>query len=484
MVFNSAAFILFFAVFFVLYWFVFQKNLRAQNFLVLAGSYFFYGWCDWRFLFLIAFSSFISYALGIKIANTENEARKKTFLGIGLITCLGFLLYFKYSNFFIQSFSQLLHVFGFNGHVSTLKIILPLGISFYTFKVISYLLDIYKEKIEPTKDPIVYFSYVGFFTTLISGPIDRASQFIPQLQKIRVFSALMFSDGMRQILYGLFKKVVIADNCAIFSDYAFENLHTLSASSLLAGVFCYTLQLYCDFSGYSDMAIGIGKLLGFKSMKNFDFPYYSQNIAEYWRKWHISLTTWLTEYIFTPLSIKYRDLGNNGLIIAIVVTFLVSGLWHGANWTFVVWGAIHGIYYIPLILSGAFYKNKKIAKDKKVPSLKEFANMLGVFLLVMLTNVFFKADTIEQGISFFASLFSPSLFSMPALKSPETAAYAALLFIPILLVAEWLQRHKDHGLQIEHISRPFVRYSVYFGLVLCIIFIGAFSNKPFIYFKF
>lgn len=483
MVFNSLPFTIFFLVFFLLYWLVFNRNYKLQNLLVLGGSYFFYAWWDWRFLILLIGVSVLNYVLGILIGQTTNESRRRFLLLIGLAQGLGGLIIFKYFNFFISSFIDVFASINIHLSINTIRIILPLGISFYTFRTISYLLDIDKDKIKPTSDWVVFFSYVSFFPSLISGPIDRAGLLIPQLEKKREFNYDQAVDGFRQILWGLFKKVVIADNCAVYTNQVFDNFETLPASSLILGLFFFTIQIYADFSGYSDMAIGFARLIGFNITKNFDFPFFSQNIAEFWQRWHISLTSWMTEYVFTPLSIHFRDLGNRGLIIAILINFLIIGMWHGANWTFVLFGLLHGCYYIPLILQGKIFKKKKSLKGKLIPSFVELLNMLGVFLMAMVGFVIFRADNISDAFSFYRSLFSLSIFSIPAIDG-KMGALVTMTFIIILFIAEWLGKSKEYAIADLEIrfSRP-VRWGIYYVLVVVIFFFAA-TGKEFIYFQF
>ncbi|MES2849486.1 MAG: MBOAT family O-acyltransferase [Bacteroidota bacterium] len=486
MIFNSIAFASFFICFLFLYWFVCKKNLQLQNLLVLAGSYFFYGWWNWRFIFLLAGCSLLNYYLGIIIPKTENPKKRKWLVYIGLLQGLGLLVYFKYSNFFITSFADAFSFFNVNLHVSTLQLILPLGISFYTFRMISYLLDVDKGKIEPCKDWVVFFSYVAFFPSLISGPIDKGKLLIPQLEKKREFNKDQFYDGLRQFLWGLFKKTVVADNCAGVANDIFNNYQHLPASSLVIGAVFYMVQLYADFSGYSDMAIGIAKLLGFDITKNFNYPFFAQNIAEYWRRWHISLTNWLTEYVFTPLSISFRDYGKWGLIMAIIINFVICGIWHGANWTFVLFGLIHGLYFIPLILRGTLFKKVKGASTSVLPTLKEFVNMLATFGLVVFAEISFRADSISHAWGFYKHLFSLSLFSKPVLSNVMTTG-TCIAFMFIMLVAEWLQRKKDHALQFAPNFTPLRFYyvtAIVSFLIWAILIWSVTGNKSFIYFQF
>ena len=482
MVFNSQTFFLFFTLFFVVYWFICNRNLKLQNGLLLIGSYVFYAWSDWRFLFFLIGVSLLNFFLGIYIEKSTSEKTKKFLLYIGLIQGIGGLAFFKYYNFFITSFKDVFATVNISLNLSTLNIIIPLGISFFTFRTISYLLDIDKGKIKATQDWIVFFNYLSFFPSLLSGPIDKAKMFIPQLERNRIFEHNQAIDGMRQILWGLFKKVVVANNCAIITTEIFKNYQDLPASSLLIGAFLYTIQIYADFSGYSDMAIGFSRLLGFSITKNFDFPFFSQNIAEYWRKWHISLTAWLTEYVFTPLSIAFRDYGNNGLIAAIVINFTIIGIWHGANWTYVLFGFLHGCYFIPLILKGTMNKKKKIAKDKFFPTFLEIFNVLKTFTLVMLTFIIFKADNITQAFDFYKHLFSATLFKMP--KVDFSVVLISFFFTIVMLVVEWMNRETEHGLVVNKIKSVYVRWIIYYAIIVSMLFFGIFTDNQFIYFKF
>lgn len=481
MVFNSITFLLFFVSFFLLYWFVGNKNVKVQNSILLLGSYLFYGWADWRFLFLIIAISALNFYLGIFIEKTSNPKKRQFLVYVGLIQGIGGLAFFKYYNFFVTSINDSIHLLNGNLNLQTLNIIVPLGISFFTFRTISYILDIDKEKIEATKDWVVFFNYVSFFPSVLSGPIDKAKMFIPQLEKKRVYNYSQSVDGYRQILWGLFKKVVIADNCALITNRIFDNYETLPASSLFVGAFLYTIQIYADFSGYSDMAIGFSRLIGFNITKNFDFPFFSQNIAEFWRKWHISLTSWLTEYVFTPLSIAFRDYDKIGVIIAILINFTIIGIWHGANWTYVFFGFIHGCYFIPLILKGTMNKKNKIPKDKFFPSFKVFFNMSLLFLLVMLTFIIFRSATIGDAFGYYQILFSKSLFSLPIKTGLKIYL---VLFVLLMFVIEWSARDKNYGLERLFLNKPkWFRWMFYYFLVI-VIFVFAGLNQQFIYFQF
>jgi len=484
MIFNSVSFLIFFILFFLLYWSVFNRNVKFQNLLLLLGSYLFYAWADWRFLSILVVISALNFFLGIYIARTTNRTYKNMLYWTGLLTGIGGLAFFKYFNFFVTSINDSFQIFGINLNLHSLHIIIPIGISFFTFRILSYLIDINRGKIKPTTDWVVFFSYVSFFPSLLSGPIDRAKMFIPQLEKKRTFSYEDGKEGMSQIIWGLFKKVVIADNCAVITEPIFNNFQIFSGSSLLFGAFLFTIQIYADFSGYSDMAIGLSRLLGFKITKNFDFPFFAQNIAEFWRKWHISLTSWLTEYLFTPLSITFRDLGKLGLILAIVINFTIIGIWHGANWTFVLFGFLHGCYFIPLVLNGSMTSRKKNVNNGLIPSLTEFIDMAVTFTLVTVTFIIFKMNTVSDAFDCISIILSKSLFSLPRIVTGELNALIITIFIVAMFLIEWLQRGKEYGLQIEHISHPGVRLSIYYALLIVIILFGSTTSNQFIYFKF
>ena len=483
MAFNSLAFLIFFTLFFFIYWRL-NKKVKLQNLFLLTGSYLFYAWADWRFLSLLAASSLLNYFLGISIEKAPTISRKKVILIIGLCCSLGILFFFKYYNFFIESFATFFELFNIKISHTALNIIAPLGISFYTFRIISYLLDIYFNKIKASREWLVFFNYVSFFPAVISGPIDKSKTFIPQLKESRKFDFVQAADGSRQILWGLFKKAVIADNCAVITNDIFSTYHLMPASTLWIGIFLYTIQIYADFSGYSDMAIGISQLMGFNITRNFDYPLFSQNIAEFWRKWHISLTSWLTEYVFTPLNIAFRDYNKLGLILAVLINFTIIGMWHGPNWTYVLFGFLHGCYFIPLILNDTMNKKKKIAKDRLLPSFREFVNVTGTFFLVMLTFILFRSESVSQASNYFKNLFSTSILTFPILATGKLNLLITLFFITVMMVTEWLQRTKEYGLQIDAINNKAYRLLIYYTLIFLIILCGATEENQFIYFKF
>lgn len=486
MIFNSIPFVAFFFVFFFLYWIIFNRNVKVQNLLLLLGSYFFYGCADWRLVSFLILVSALNFFLGIKIEKASSEKSRRFFLHIGLIQGIGGLLFFKYYNFFINSFNDVFTSVGITLGLNTLQLIIPLGISFFTFKTISYLLDIYKRKAIACKDWIVFFNYIAFFPTILSGPIDKAKTFIPQLETKRTFDYTNATDGLRQILWGLFKKVVIANNCSVITNEVFANYQNLPASSLVIASFFYTIQIYADFSGYSDMAIGVARLLGFTSAKNFDFPFFAQNIADFWRRWHISLTSWLTEYVFTPLSIYFRDYASAGLILSIVINFTLIGIWHGANWTYLLFGFLHGIYYIPLILRGTMNKKKKLGTIT-LKNYSELFNMLKTFVLVMLTFILFRAPSIEDAFGFYNHLGSVTLFQKPVLNGVSIRFFMSILiYIIFLIVMEWYAKTDEHVL--EHFGSKLsklVRWLFYIVLLVIIYYFSSMiSNQNFIYLQF
>jgi D-alanyl-lipoteichoic acid acyltransferase DltB (MBOAT superfamily) len=478
MIFNSYVFVLFFVVFFALYWLVFNKSLRLQNLLILAGSYFFYAWADWRLLSYLVAASAVNYFLGIYIEKTSNLKKRNLLLWLGMIQGVGGLFYFKYFNFFIISFKQAFASINIDLNIHTLNIIAPIGISYFTFKTLSYLLDVDKGKMKASHDLVIFFVYVAFFPSLLSGPIDKAKMFIPQLETKRVFDYSRAVDGMRQILWGLFKKLVVANNCAPVTSQIFETYQTQPASAMVYGGVLYTFQLYADFSGYTDMAIGFARLIGFNITKNFDFPLFAQNIAEFWRKWHISLTAWLTEYVFTPLSIAFRDLGKFGIILAIFVNFAIIGIWHGANWTYLVFGILHGLYFLPLILSGNMNKKKKIAKGKLFPSFKEALNILLTFILVTVTFIFFRAESVVQAFQHLDRMFGISIFDKFNFK-PIAAS-----MVLVMAVVEWLGRDQNYAIEHTFSKWPkIMRWAAYFVITM-LIFLFASKGEQFIYLQF
>lgn len=482
MLFNSLDFAIFLPIVFILYWFVFNKSVKWQNLLVAASSYFFYSWWDWRFLSLICFSTLIDYLVGVSLGKTQAPTKRKVLLWISILVNLGFLGFFKYYNFFLDNFKSAFSVAGYELNTNSLNIILPIGISFYTFQTLSYTIDVYKNRIEPTKNIFSFAAFVSFFPQLVAGPIERASNLLPQFYKPRKFEYTQGVDGMRQILWGLFKKVVIADNCAVYANHIFENSADMSGSTLLLGAIFFTFQIYGDFSGYSDIAIGVARLFGFNLMQNFAYPYFSRDIAEFWRRWHISLSTWFRDYLYIPLG------GSRGgawmKIRNTFIIFIVSGFWHGANWTFIMWGALNAVYFMPLLLAKKNRQNMGVvAENSFLPSLKEFGQMVLTFALTLIAWVFFRAKNIGHAISYFDGMFSSSLFSFPDYEGVVFAKYLLVLLV-FLVIIEWLGRHDQHALEniLLNLS-PTNRLISYYAIVT-LIFLAAGAEQQFIYFQF
>jgi len=477
MIFNSIEFAIFLPIVFILYW-VLSKDLRKQNFLILIASYIFYGWWDWRFLFLIFASSIIDYFVGIGIGNASSINRKKHLLHLSLLVNLGLLGTLKYFNFFIDSFADAFTLFGSNFETNRLNIILPVGISFYTFQTLSYSIDVYKGRLKPTKDIIAFLAFVSFFPQLVAGPIERATNLIPQFLRRRKFDYPKAVDGMRQILWGLFKKMVIADNCATYVNQIFDNYQEMNGSTLMVGGILFAFQIYGDFSGYSDIAIGTSRLFGFNLMKNFAFPYFSRDIAEFWRRWHISLSTWFRDYVYIPLG------GSRGTLIMqvrnVFIIFLLSGFWHGANWTFIVWGGLNAIYFLPLLVFKLNRKNTDtVAQGKVLPGVKELFQMSVTFFITVIAWIFFRADSISHALQYLDRLFSYSF-----LEKPMAIPNIFLFLLGTFLLVEWLQREKNHGLQISFVKVPRVVNWVNYLIIIFLIFLFSGQQQKFIYFQF
>ncbi|KIC94652.1 MBOAT family O-acyltransferase [Flavihumibacter solisilvae] len=485
MLFNSLNFAFFLPIVFIFYWTLQNKKLAYQNILLLLASYYFYGCWDWRFLFLLAFSTFLDFYTGLKIYHSSDKAKRKFWLILSVGINLGFLGLFKYYNFFADSFASLVHQFGLNADHPTLRIILPVGISFYTFHGMSYVFDIYNRKIKPTTNWVDYSLFVSFFPLLVAGPIERATHLLPQVEQKRTFDYSKLTDGLRQILWGLFKKMVIADNCAEYADIIFNNSDSYSASTLVLGALFFTFQIYCDFSGYSDIALGTARLFGFELLQNFKFPYFSRDIAEFWRRWHVSLSSWFKDYLYIPLGGSkgglFKQIRNTCII------FLVSGFWHGANWTFVVWGFLNAIYIIPSIV---FRTNRQhleiIAQGRLFPSIKELAQMTLTFSLTVLAWIFFRAETVGHAFDYLSGIFSMSLFTNPFISNPEfiRSILVIALLIPFMII-EWLGRENKYAIETSFLNMPRpVRWAFYSLLVFSIGVFMQTKESAFIYFQF
>lgn len=488
MVVNSLNFLVFFVVVFIVYYLPINKNTQKyQNIWLFLVSYYFYGVVDWKMIPLLLGATIVFYGIGLWLKAEMDKQNLRTAshittLGVVLGVCV--LLYFKYLNFFAESFILLLNEIGLHISWTTLNIVLPIGISFFTFKLISYLIEIHREHIQPSTDFIEFGVYIAFFPTILSGPIDRPQKFIPQLKATRSFNYDLAIDGSRQILWGLFTKMCIADNLATATDSIWANYSSQSGSTLLLIALLYPLQMYADFDGYSNMAIGVGKLLGINVARNFNHPFISRNIAEYWRNWHISLTGWLTDYVFLPLNISFRKLKKNGIILAIIINFVLIGLWHGANWTFALFGLYHGVLYIPLILSGTFSKKKKLEPNNYgLPKGKDFLKMVETYCLVTIGLIIFRANSILDAISYSKGIISRSIIDIPFLGG--SSVYMGFLFSLCLFFTEWRYRICDYPMQQKSYHPGFInlRISDYIIVTLIILF-GNIDSKQFIYFQF
>lgn len=479
MLFNSLHFAIFLPLVFILYWFVVNKKLKQQNILLMIASYFFYAFWDWRFVFLLMFSTLLDYVTGLKM-ETEPK-RKKIWFWLSIIINLGFLGVFKYYNFFADSFAFALSNFGFTVNPLMLNVVLPVGISFYTFHGLSYVIDIYYDRIKAERNFTDYALFVSFFPLLVAGPIERATHLLPQIKKQRVFEYAKAVDGMRQILWGLFKKVVIADNCAEWANSIFNNYQDYSGSTLFLGAVFFTIQIYGDFSGYSDIALGTARLFGIELLQNFSFPYFSRDIAEFWRRWHISLSSWFRDYLYIPLG------GSKGGVLKKVrntfIIFVVSGFWHGANWTFVAWGALNALYFLPLLITNKNRNNLEIvAQGKLLPTLKEASQILITFTLTVLAWVFFRSENIEKALSILKSIFSESFFTIPHYENKVLSVPCFLLIVMFLLI-EWIGREKKYAIETLNLNKP-VRWSFYVFIILLLGLYSKTNETPFIYFQF
>lgn len=476
MLFYTMAFGVFLPIVFIIYWAIPKNALCTQNSSVLVASYVFYAYWDYRFLSLVIVSSLICYFAGLWIAKAEKQSHRKSILVVSVVLNLGILAFFKYFNFFVSSANDLLEGIGLNGDLKTLQLILPLGISFYTFKAITYIVDVYREEMAPTKDALALLAFVSFFPTMIAGPIDKAKNLLPQFLKKREFSDPAARDALRQMLNGFVKKIVIADNIAPLTNDIFSNYAQYGGQTLLVGAFLFAIQIYCDFSGYSDIAIGAARLLGFSVTKNFNYPYFSRDIAEFWRRWHISLSNWLRDYLYVPLCgrkpSRWKKARN------IVFTFAVCGLWHGANWTFIMWGVQLGLFFVPITVVRSKKYLGTAGEGRKIPSFREALAMLGTFSMVSLSWIFFKSATLGDAFRYIGRILSHPYMS-ESLLNPYIPMLVASC---ILLVFEWVQRKKDFVLQIGNLHAV-LRWAIYYSSsALLVLFARSSSN--FIYFQF
>jgi D-alanyl-lipoteichoic acid acyltransferase DltB (MBOAT superfamily) len=485
-IFNSLEFLIFLPLVFILYWFVFDKKLSLQNGLILVASYFFYGWWSWKFMGLLMLSTILDYKYGFYVASS-NRKRAKMFLWLSVINNLGILAIFKYFNFFIEQFQNAFELIGFQTNPIILNIALPVGISFYTFHGMSYVFDIYRGHQKPVSSFIDYALFVSFFPLLVAGPIERANHLLPQVQQNRKFNYNQALVGCRLILWGIFKKVVVADNSAYFANEIFNNYEIYNGSAMLLGVLFFTIQIYGDFSGYSDIALGTAKLFGFDLLINFRFPYFSRDLAEFWKRWHISLSSWFRDYLYIPLGGSKE--GKNKAIRNTFIIFLVSGFWHGASWNFIAWGFAHACGFLPLLLlqKSKLNTSDSVAQNSILPSAKEAYGLLTTFIFVMFCWIFFRAPNLLVAFEFFKTIFSPGLFSFPNIKldNADLLKFAHLMLAVFLLVIfEWMSRRTNSSVHFfDKIRISFLRRSLY---VILIFMIFYFKGLPveFIYFAF
>jgi alginate O-acetyltransferase complex protein AlgI len=485
MLFNSLDFAIFLPIVFILYWFVTQRNLKWQNALVVIASYVFYGWWDWRFLSLIVFSTLVDYAIGRQLHITESQKRRKLLLWASIIVNLGFLGFFKYYNFFVDNFVQAFSFFGHPIQPNTLHIILPVGISFYTFQTLSYTIDVYKRKLEPTKDIIAFSAFVSFFPQLVAGPIERASQLLPQFYVRRKFKFINLQFGLIRILWGLFKKVVIADRLAVLVNLVYQTPEDYGGAHFIIASVLFAFQIYCDFSGYSDIAIGTARLFGFKLMENFRSPYFSKSLGEFWRRWHISLSTWFRDYVYIPLG--GSKVTTHRVYFNLMIVFVVSGFWHGAAWTFLIWGALHG----SILIVEHLFKGRIALFIKSPHILVNALKVLVVFAITTFTWIFFRANTTADAFYIVNHLFD---FSKPLaqnlrgmtlyLGAPLWKLFACFVLVGVLLLVEYgVNKHKiSEAIIIK--QKPLIRWLLYTSIVLFILLFGSFEVDQFIYFQF
>lgn len=477
MSFVTLDFAIFLPLVFLLYWFVVSKSIHLQNLLIVVASYVFYGWWDWRFLFLMAISSLLDFGVGLGLKNENRNTARKTYLWLSIIGNLGLLGYFKYYNFFIESFANAFSLLGYPIGIQSLDIILPVGISFYTFQTMSYSIDVYRRKMEPTTNLIAFIAYVSYFPQLVAGPIERAIDLLPQFLKKRYFSYDHAVDGLKQMLWGLFKKLVIANGCGTYVSEVFNQSDNPTGSSYFIAALLFLVQLYGDFSGYSDMAIGMSKLFGFRLTRNFDYPFFSRSVPEFFRKWHITLLTWFREYVYFPLG------GNRGTLFQrfrnTFIVFVVIGFWHGANWTFVIWGALCAVFFIPSLLTKKQANPSAQAITTTWSQIASIPSMVGTFVLLAVSGIFFRSSDVTMAFSAYAELFSATIF-----QNPIPVKLELLVFIAFLLGFEWINRDKSFALENIGLNWPKVVRWMFYIAMFFIIFQFAGFNKEFIYFQF
>ena len=481
MLFNSIDFALFLPIVLLLYWTVFRRDLRMQNSFLLLASAVFYGWWDPRYLSLVFISAAVDWSVALQLERTEASGRRKALLALSMAANLGMLGIFKYYDFFVVNFNEAFAFLGAPISLRTLNVVLPVGISFYTFQTMSYTIDVYRREISATRDPVAFGAYVLFFPQLVAGPIERASTLMPQFKRPRAFDDTSAHDGLRQILWGLFKKVVVADSCALYVDKIYAQPELMSGSTLVLATVLFAFQIYGDFSGYSDIAIGTARLFGFNLMRNFAFPYFSRDMAEFWRRWHISLSTWFRDYLYIPLG---GSRGSKGMQVRnSIIVFVISGFWHGASWNFLIWGLLNGLYFLPLTLRN---NNRRylgtIAEGRALPGFREAFAMLGTFALACLAWVFFRARTLQQAVDVYAGFLSADLFTLPDLGAQELQG--AAVGVGVMLLMEWRARGRQHALQLGGELPRWLRWVIGYGVIALIVRFAPITEASFIYFQF
>ena len=429
MTFNSLPFLLFLPLTFLIYWSLSSK-WRWQNIFLVVASYVFYGWWDWRFLFLLLLTSFSSFGSGLLLEQSQQRQIRRLLVAINLILNLGILACFKYFNFFAETLQQLATSLGITLDLPALHLVLPVGISFYTFQSLSYTIDVYRRKLPATRDLPAFLAYISFFPQLVAGPIERATNLLPQMLQKRCFCYVEAIDGLRQMLWGFFKKTIVADTCAIAVNQIWDCWQEAGALMLLVGMILFTFQIYGDFSGYSDIAIGTARLFGIRLSDNFRLPYLSRSVKEFWRRWHISLMTWFRDYLYIPLG--GSRVSRLVTIRNIIIVFALSGLWHGANWTFVCWGL-----YNALLLAVPVMLGRRSKRDLELPSLRDLPRILLTFILVAIGWVMFRSATITEATGYLLRMFTLLLSGQ---FGTLTFVIMAILWCMLLLLFEWIQR--------------------------------------------
>jgi alginate O-acetyltransferase complex protein AlgI len=480
MVVNSINFWIFFIIVLVVYFGLFRKSARWQNITLLISSYVFYGMVSWKMCALLLIASAVFYYLGIAISkcNGDNDKKASRLTTLGVLLGVGMLFYFKYLDFFVSQFGELLSAIGLKNNINSFGIVMPLGISFFTFKLIAYVIEVHRETIQPSRDPIAFGTFIAFFPTIMSGPIDQPGKFLPQLDEVRKLDYDGVVDGLKRILWGMFLKMCIADQLSGYTSAVFGNCEHHNATSIILASILYAFQMYTDFAGYSDMAIGVSKVMGIKIAENFNRPIFAQNISEYWRRWHMSLTSWITQYIYMPLNIAFRNLGMAGVCLAAIINTLAIGAWHGANWTYILFGLYHGVIIAIIILVEK--RRKKFEKQHGLTkkSWYKYSRMLLTFVLVDFGMVLFQSASLTDFFGTVRALGNG--FGMPFF---DPMLIYPLLPIILLLVKEWKDENKKSW-HLIHSTNSIISVLSMATLITMILLVGNLSGGSFIYFQF